>query len=119
MIENLPSVYFPVFGYSVYVCITDNIQESRDGISHIVGAADEPITKYCDGLHAYHKGKPDCCIFFAPDASIPIIAHECYHAIRRMWRWIGAEPEEEITAYHLDYLFDLVLKIKEQHKKTE
>jgi hypothetical protein len=120
MTGKLPEVHFPVFGYTVYVCYTDNIPEDREGISHIVGAVEEPLTTYCDGLHSYHKRKPDCCIFFTPESSIGTITHECYHAIRRMWKWIGAKPEEEITAYHLGYLVDKVLKIKklEDGKRT-
>jgi len=37
------------------------------------------------------------------------VAHEAYHVIAALLKWIGAAQEEEVIAYHLGYLVDRIL----------
>lgn len=43
-------------------------------------------------------------VFFKPDADAGEMAHEMWHVIRHIFEYIGAELENEIVAYHLEYL---------------
>jgi hypothetical protein len=38
------------------------------------------------------------------------VAHECSHAVKALFDYVGAGPDEEATAYHLDYLVGRVSK---------
>ncbi len=109
---------FPVFNYDMTIVYTDDIVRSREELDHVIGAADRKFIDDCDGLHSFHEDKSTGFIFFTPDTSIGVIAHECYHAISRMLRWIGAKKEEEVVAYHLSYLLDKVLKFKDIKDKS-
>jgi hypothetical protein len=44
-----------------------------------------------------------------------VVAHECWHAIKRIMDYRGMEPEEEFIAYHLEYLIE---RFEAGHKKA-
>ncbi len=115
--EREKVIILPVFNYSIHFIITDNIQFSRDGRAHILGARDSELTNV-DGLHSYNKLRMDAGIFVTPETSIGVIAHEIFHAIWRMFKAIGAKNENEVFAYHLSYLLDEFLKFKNEPPET-
>lgn len=112
MLQQERKVSFPVFGYSIYIIYTDNIEQSRKLKCNEIGAMDELMGPYVDGLHSYNNIEPDGFVFFRPDSTMGTITHECFHAIHRLFKWIGAKVENEIMAYHLGYLVDQVVEFK-------
>jgi hypothetical protein len=43
-------------------------------------------------------------IFIHPHASVSVIAHEAWHAIKDMLDYVEADLDHEFTAYHVGYL---------------
>lgn len=65
-------------------------------------------------------------IHLKPNAAIGTIAHEAYHAVVGMMKFVGATHENEVIAYHLGYIVDKIaefnLKVAprfERNKKHE
>jgi hypothetical protein len=98
-------VTFPVFsGYAVRIVFTDDLPKSRISRYGNAGAAGEGDTNAMVSTNS-----EGCHIFFKPMARTGVIAHEAYHAVRRMLDWIGArECDEEVVAYHLTHLVDVI-----------
>jgi hypothetical protein len=51
---------------------------------------------------------------FRPDMGM--IAHECWHCVRRLLRYIGAELDNEVVAYHLGYAVNVVYEFVMENK---
>ena len=98
-------VTFPVYSeYAVRIVFTDDLPKSRIGRYGNAGAAGEGDTNAMVSTNS-----EGCHIFFKPMARTGVIAHEAYHAVRRMLDWIGAnECDEEVVAYHLTHLVDII-----------
>ena len=105
-------IEFPVFGYNIYAVYTEDIQTSRDKRANLIGALDEVLLPTVDGMHSYNKLNTEGWIFFTPFSSTGTIAHECFHALWQMFEYFGANLENEIVAYHLGYLLDIILDFK-------
>lgn len=107
------NISFPVFSdYIIKIIFTKDIPTSRDKRADILGALEKPMSKYVDGLHSYNDCHPNGIIFLSRKATQGTIAHECSHAIWRMFNWVGAQIENETFAYHLGYLVDELNKFK-------
>lgn len=103
--ERQKVVYFPVLDYTVTIVVTEDMQKSRDNRSEQVGhkyIVPPPVQAF----HSYHNDRGRSWLFFKPQATAGTVAHECSHAIHRMFEWICAEIEIELFAYHLGYLTD-------------
>ena len=48
-------------------------------------------------------------IYLKPDSEMGTIAHESYHAVCNLLKFIGAEQEPEVVAYHLGYIVDAIV----------
>lgn len=103
-------VHFPVFQYDIFITYTNNIRQSRNLISSKIGRYD--VENNVAALHAYHDKDPVGHIFFTPKTSIGVIVHEVSHSLWQMFRYYGAELENETFAYHLGYVVDIVMKFK-------
>lgn len=117
MKERIKTVRFPVFvGYEVKIVITDDVVKSRKLRDKILG---EPY-QYFETAHAMHAwpldGQGISWLFFKPDVEAGTIAHECWHCVRRLMKWLGSELENEIVAYHLAYLVQAVTN--HAHKRS-
>lgn len=108
--ETVKKIYLPVFTYTINVIVTSDIELSRNSRDKEIGHSYKTDGKLY-GLHSWNVNKPCCYLFFYHKATLNEITHECYHAISRMFNWIGAEKEEELFAYHLGYLTENVCKI--------
>jgi len=114
--ESNTIIEFPIFDYTLEVIFTDDLNDSREKRSDKLGALPSPIGKTVDGLHCYNEQYPESVIFLLNTTTVGVIAHEIYHFIRRMFRWIDAQPEEEVIAYHLTYVLDKVIDFKNSLK---
>ena len=119
IIEERLLITFPIFGYEFRVNYTDSIQKTRDKDNLVLGALKSELGEYVDGLHSNNKRHPYSYIYFTPKTSIGVIAHEVFHAIWRMFKYIGAKNENEIFAYHLSHTLDEILSFKNKIDKNE
>jgi hypothetical protein len=97
-------IKFPVFAdYTIHVIFTDSIARSRKGRYGTEGAAEgaAAMSSVAVGGHGH--------LFFKRENSAGIIAHEAWHAIYRMFEYLGSELDNEMVAYHLTYLVDKIL----------
>ncbi len=102
-------ITFPVFcGYVVHV-------ETASDLTKVF--AKYPQTKNADvtdtrAVTVHVKDKAFSFLFLRTTASVSDIAHECYHVVRGMLRYMGVELDNECVAYHLGWLtqevFDFV-----------
>lgn len=91
---NLSVVFSPdIFSSAAYIA-------DRDFLKNPTGS---------DTAEAFtHCAKSFAIIYLKPEADAGTIAHESYHAVRTLLRFIGAQEEEEVTAYHLDFVVSMV-----------
>ena len=100
-------ITFPVFrDYEVRVIQSHDIAATGRRLrENLEGAAAAYITREEDGITG--KG----WLILGPNPSPEDVAHECFHAVEALFKWIGAENrDEEAFAYHLDYLVGRVHK---------
>lgn len=102
-------VAFPVFnGYEIRVILSRDIA----GTCRRLQAEHSP----CDAC--FVPGQHGGWLVFGPNPDEGTIAHEASHAIQALFRGVGARRDEEIFAYHLDYLVQRIHKfIKRGQRK--
>lgn len=108
MKEREYMIELPVFNYMIFVVVTDNIAESRKNRKARLGCLKKDISKYVDGMHSFDNLEPNGWVFINPTSSPGVIAHEVFHALWRMFKWVGAKLENETVAYHLSYIVDKI-----------
>lgn len=101
-IEKVP---LPTIGCRIYVVIAKDIHNAiKKVIGNNEGVSPAAIAVTChEGPHSY--------VFFKPNASAGEVAHEMWHALRRQFKRIGAKLENELFAYHLEYMVDETVAI--------
>jgi hypothetical protein len=101
---------FPVFrGYLVYIIFTNDVTAARAQRNDVLGVSD-----FGPGVEAMHgtDGRGTSLLFFQEKASSGTIAHEAWHVVYELMRWIGASLEDEVVAYHLSYIVGQVVKFQ-------
>jgi len=125
--EATEKVEFPQYcgGINVYLVFSEDIETSAETIlpMHNMKIPKE-FPKYSAAFTSYADSAFDVVIMYGPEIDPGIIAHESYHAIKWLFRRIGAtEEDEEVFAYHLDYLVlktnDFLKDIIKQQKNVE
>lgn len=104
--EYKKTVELPMYNYDVYVTFTSDMQESVsrwEDIHHPDGEPLQVLNLVC-GLHMYLTNRGQSFLFFPLDCGVSHIAHESFHVVWRLWRWIGAEHENETMAYTVGHL---------------
>ena len=101
-------VKFPVLSnYFVHVIFTDHIGRSRKGRYGSEGAAEGAAALSSVAVNGHGH------LFYNTEKlSEGIIAHEAWHAVFRMFEWVGAELDNEMVAYHLSYLVDRIASFR-------
>jgi hypothetical protein len=96
---------FHAFGYVVYVVFTEDIARSVNARYALLD-----VQPTFDAMHCREKGNPYSHIFLRVGNCCPgTIAHESWHAVRYILEdWVGARLENEMVAYHLGYLVDVI-----------
>lgn len=93
--------------YQLHIVFTEDIQHSYKK-RYPTGKAD---VENADGLHvATNDGESH--LFFPMHATPNSIAHESWHATRRLLEYCGAELDNETVAYHIGYIVGEVHKFK-------
>jgi len=103
--EHHKVVELPIYNYDVYVTFTSDMQESVTRWEEIYRPDGEPLeVSNMDSLHMYLSNKGSSFLFFPLDCGVGHIAHESFHVVWRLWKWIGAQHENETMAYTVGHL---------------
>lgn len=113
--EKVRLVNFPVYSYRINIVISNDIIGSRSKRSKELGSEYSASLddKYVTGMHSYRDGEFESFIFMKLPLIPDTVAHECFHAVSRMFKSKGEfTPGEEVMAYTLGYLVGEVYKVK-------
>lgn len=112
MIEFKHVISFDVFGYTLNIIYTDDIEQSRVRLNDKVDRLKSSLGNNIAALHSSHSEDSESYIFFTPKSSIGTIAHEVSHGLWNMFNYYGCELENETFAYHLSYTLDKCIDFK-------
>lgn len=120
--STVMDIDFPVYGYRIGVLFADDVNETAG--FYFTGFVPEK------GTYAFHfpfKGENRAMIFLPFGTDINTIAHESYHAVRRMLEHIGIglyedagieQIDNEAVAYHLGYVVKRVVEFQKAALKS-
>lgn len=113
--EKTECVIFPVFaGYTIYIIFTNDVVVSRKKLDETIGEVfdcDTALALHCHSILPKHTAT--AWLIFPFTACAGTVAHECWHAIKRLLDWAGCERyENETVAYHLGFLVNEVTKLQ-------
>ncbi len=99
-------VRFPAFDYVVEVVLTDDIAKVHARMSKENGWGDLPTPS---AFNTHDLARSESLLVFDIEYAFPgTIAPESYHAIRRMFIARGIRADNELVAYHLEYLVNQI-----------
>lgn len=118
MRERHTTIEFKAFGqYRVLVVVNQNLETSIG--NRLDSLQEKTVPDDIETIRAitYHIDDiKESVIFLRRRCSLADIVHECWHVIYRMFQYFGAALEDEVVAYHLDYLcqevFSFVFRTK-------
>lgn len=112
--ERRRVVDFPVWNYSVHVILSSNIDLSKNALEkkldHRVEVENRKHIYQDGGVHLAYKGEPVGWMILGFDSPCSTVAHEAWHAVRRMFEYTGADLDSETVAYHLGYLVEQIIR---------
>ena len=118
MTEYKSTIPIPVFSYHIFVIFTDDLIASADKLAKEGKLrTNHGIDDTTDGFHVRMPNQSYGFLVLKYTASPNHITHEVYHTVSNMFRWIGADHEEEIFAYFMGYVVQLVHNDQEKAKK--
>lgn len=111
MKRRFTTVDFPVFCYYiVHIEVTSDLKKSMEKYP---ATKSIPLDSEFDNKGAWSvhvENEPVSFIFLPYNTSVGDIAHESWHVVHRMMRYVGVSPDSETVAYHLGYLVNQVFK---------
>lgn len=101
-------IEFPVFSdYRVHVEVSSDIKKSMQKYPEIKHIDMDDNT---NAIAVHEDDGNFSFIFFPYDVSVGTIAHESWHVIRNMMKFVGIELDSETVAYHLGYMVNHIVK---------
>jgi hypothetical protein len=101
---------FPVFAsYYVNIVFTNSLQKSYD--ARFIDPHDCSSAK---AMSVTVPGKPTGFVFLLRTATPGVISHESCHAIRAMLECVGVAIDDEVFAYHVEFLVEAILAFKKK-----
>lgn len=95
-------VKFPIFqNFTIHVVFTDDWR--AEAVKLNADLTDDSIAWTVSEGKAAH-------IIFPHHPDPDVVAHETFHAIWALMKFAGAEMEEEVVAYHLGHVVELITK---------
>jgi hypothetical protein len=116
---------FPVWShYAIHVVVGETIEKSVQSRYGVVSASK---VEDADALTMSHDGKHGHIFFDMPSLFEPYLiagnlAHESWHAVRRMLCYMGASDlpiDNETVAYHLGYTVERATKFFEEVRRDQ
>lgn len=115
MRERHTTINFDAFGqYRVIVVIAKNLSTAIEHW-HPDGEVEGDIDD-CKALTHHLEDVKESIIFLRSKFTIADIVHESWHVIFRMFEYFGAELEDEVVAYHLDYLVQQIYNFAKRRR---
>jgi len=113
-IEQATMIPFPPFDYRVYVYFVNDLLGAVKIVNdkEKLGMEKRRMEEIADGggFHIYHRTRARSYVFLLVNSDSNQITHESYHVISNIFRWIEAQHEEELFAYHLGYLVQMIVQ---------
>ena len=96
----------PIYSYRIYVIFTDSLEETANKLKKkgLLARSFDANEQETGAFHIKFSNESFSYLIFKINADSNQISHECYHAVSTMFKWIEANHEEELFAYHLGYL---------------
>ena len=113
--ERTETVIFDAFDYHVHLGVTGDVVASRTERNGILGVYD---ASPAGAMHAYNRETAEAYLFLPFDVRPATIAHESWHAVRRMLVFCGAELDNETVAYHLGYLVGKIHEFTDTRERS-
>jgi hypothetical protein len=114
MKNKITIVEFPVFGdYLIHVEICSDLQKT---VLKYPQTKDVDQLESTNALTVHPHGESFSFIFLKYNSSAGTVAHESWHAIRRMMEHMGIALDSETVAYHLGYLVNRITQFKRTGK---
>jgi hypothetical protein len=113
--KNFSRIYtvdFSVWRYLINVVFTKNLQGAADEL----GLGNHGLNDNTEAAAIHEEESAVTHVLLHPDADEAAVAHESWHAIRRMLTYCGAETENETVAYHLGFLVGAITKMKKKRQ---
>lgn len=98
-------IKFPIFGYEIRVSFVNCLKDEAVRLN-----ADAPGDGDAKALTILNSENPYVHIILQHGAGPGVIAHESFHAIFALMSWAGAVLEDEVVAYHLGHVVELITK---------
>lgn len=105
-IEKVKVLDFGGFDYQVQIILSNDPQKSVDNRKDIVGDID--WSYYC-ALH--YRLDSTSYLFFDLEPTPGLAAHEAHHAVWAMFKRCRAKFENEVMAYHLEFIVDKIMEL--------
>jgi hypothetical protein len=105
-------VLFPVFGYEVRVIAARSVERTGAKLGADLSGA------VAGFVYPGTKKPKRAWIVLSPDADEATVAHEASHAVRAMLNNAGARTDNEVFAYHLDFLVGRIHKFLKRSKNA-
>jgi len=108
--EHKTKFDIPVFLYTVNVILSNDVVEARERLNTILGRW---VNGHFEAMHS-NTGGGTSYIILPFDADGRLIAHEAFHCVLAILRFLHSDGEEELDAYLLSYIVE---KIESFQKK--
>jgi len=118
MKSRITHLEFPVFSkYTMHVEVTTDIQKSLAKYPETEYAMDGEENSNTHAIAVHIANEPFTFIFLPYNVSVGTIAHEAWHAIRRMMEYMDVDLDNETVAYHLGYSVDKIFNFVRGKRK--
>lgn len=116
IVEYKSKIRFPVFDYIVHLIVTDDVTASRQKFDYELGSYDHDA--HTIGMYSWPDNNNAVGYLFLDSALINYgtIAHEAWHCVRIVLERAGAKLENEVVAYHLEYIVNEIHKFLQKKK---
>ena len=100
--EKIKNINFQTLNHDLTIVISNDVHKSREIRGHILGPTDLPP----ENIRAMHStnGLGKSFLFIPHDADVGEVAHESYHCVWTVMKFINAQHENEIVAYALTFV---------------
>ena len=105
MKPKFTTIHFPVFcNYTVHIELAEDIHTAMRKYPTTRNISTEDV----EAITVHKDDASFSFVFFKPNANAGTIAHESYHIVRRILKYMGCDVDNEVVAYHLGYLVNAI-----------
>lgn len=101
----------PTFHWTIEVVLTTDVLSYADRIGY------ETNDDKTRALHLYYPEQMKSILILKPNANAATVAHESWHVVYHMLTDVGAGFDNEVVAYHLGYIVEMVTDLQAKWRK--